>query len=200
MIAGVVLAAGTSSRLGRPKQLLELQGKTVLQHVVDAAGSAGLDEVLVVLGHLADEVRGSLSLPARARVVVNADYAAGQSTSLRAGLAALEDSPAEAAVVLLGDQPLVREEAIRAVAQAFRETGASVVRARYGARIGHPILLARRVWRSARELQGDVGARGLIGELADVEPQRVQDVELAGPAPEDIDTPEQYERLRQARS
>ena len=200
MIAGVVLAAGTSSRLGRPKQLLELQGKTVLQHVVDAAGSAGLDEVLVVLGHLADEVRGSLSLPARARVVVNADYAAGQSTSLRAGLAALEDSPAEAAVVLLGDQPLVREEAIRAVAQAFRETGASVVRVRYGPRIGHPILLARRVWRSAGGLQGDVGARGLIGELADVEPQRVQDVELAGPAPEDIDTPEQYERLRQARS
>jgi CTP:molybdopterin cytidylyltransferase MocA len=132
--------------------------------------------------------------------VVNPDYAAGQSSSLRAGLAALEDGPAEAAVILLGDQPLVGSEAVRAVAQAFRETGASVVRARYGARIGHPILLARRVWPAARGLQGDVGARGLIRDLAELEPQRVHDVELPGPAPEDIDTPEQYEQLRQARS
>ena len=81
MIAGVVLAAGTSSRLGRPKQLLPLQGKPLTQHVIDATIAAGLDEVVVVLGHAAEEVEAGLELPPPARAVVNPDYEAGQSSS-----------------------------------------------------------------------------------------------------------------------
>ncbi len=112
MISGIVLAAGSSSRLGRPKQLLELAGKLVLQHVVDAAAAAPLDEILVVLGHSAGEVADRLALPAHGRVVLNPDHALGQSTSLQAGLRAAAPG-ADAAVVLLGDQPGIRPEAIR---------------------------------------------------------------------------------------
>src|SRR5918997_5983315 len=104
MISAVVLAAGASTRLGRPKQLLELDGKPLLQHVVDALDGAGLDEVVVVLGHEAERIRAAVVLPARGRVVVNRAHRSGQASSLRAGLDAV-DAASEAAVVVLGDQP-----------------------------------------------------------------------------------------------
>lgn len=186
----IVLAAGASRRLGRPKQLLELGGRPSLQHVLDALAAAGLERCVLVLGHLAGEIAAAVSLPQGARVVVNPDHASGQASSLRAGLAA---APIEAgaAVVLLGDQPGVGAEPIRAVVETWRQTGAAVVRATYSGRPGHPVLLAREVWAEAMSARGDRGARDLIA----ADPGRVVAAELDGAPPADLDTQEDYARL-----
>jgi molybdenum cofactor cytidylyltransferase len=190
VIAGVILAAGKSSRLGRPKQLLALGDRTVLQHVVDAAGEADLDDIVVVLGHRASEVEASLRLPAPARVVVNPEYGSGQTSSLRTGLRAL-GAETRAAIVLLGDQPGVAPEAIRTVAAAYRRTDGPVVQASYGGRPGHPVLLDRRVWPEVQAVPGDVGARDLLAS----HPEWVVPAEVPGDPPPDLDTWEDYRRL-----
>jgi molybdenum cofactor cytidylyltransferase len=105
-LSGSILAAGASSRMGRPKQVLPLRGRPMLQRVLDEAVASRLDEIVLVLGHRADEIREALRLPEgnRVRAVVNADWARGQSTSLRLALRRANPTAA-AAAILLGDQP-----------------------------------------------------------------------------------------------
>jgi molybdenum cofactor cytidylyltransferase len=190
-VGAIVLAAGSSARLGRPKQLLPLAGRPLLQHALDAAGASGLAEIVVVLGHAAEEVSAAIRLPPGARTLANPEHAEGQSTSLRAGLGALGPG-AGAALVLLGDQPTVSSAAIRAVAGAWRPDGPPIIQARYDGRPGHPVLLARSVWPELMAIAGDRGARELIAR----HPARVGAVELPGPPPPDLDTWADYERLR----
>jgi molybdenum cofactor cytidylyltransferase len=188
-VAGIVLAAGMGSRLGRTKQLLMVGDRPMLQHVVDAA-AAELDRVVVVLGHEAERVARRLRLPRGVRTVVNGRFGEGQSTSLAVGLASV--SGAEAALVLLGDEPEVRAAAVRAVVDAYRTTGGPVVRTRYGGQPGHPVLLARDVWASLVGMRGDVGAGALLRR----HPGWVVPVDLPGPAPVDVDTWEDYRRVK----
>lgn len=191
MISGVVLAAGTSSRFGRPKQLLDLGGIPVLRHVLDAAVAGGLDEVVVVLGHHAREIVDAVPPTGRVRIASNPQYADGQSTSLRTGLQAVE-AGSEAAVILLGDQPWVRPDAIAAVVAAFRNGNGPVVQATYEGRPAHPTLLGRSVWATVvEESEGDEGARAVLGR----HPEWVAAAEVGGAPPEDIDTEEDYARL-----
>ncbi len=190
MITGIVLAAGMSSRLGRPKQLLSFRGRPLTQHVIDRAVAAGLDDVIVVLGHRAAEVRAALVMPPRARVAVNPDYQQGQSSSLRAGLRAVT-SEARAAVILLGDQPTVGVEAIRAVIAAYERQGGRVVRATYGGEPGHPVLIDRSVWSHIEAIQGDFGARELLAD----HPEWVVTVALEADRPDDIDSWDAYQKL-----
>jgi len=192
VIAGVVLAAGTSSRMGRHKLLLDLGGTPVLQHVLDAAAAAPLDEVVVVVGRDAQRVAGAVRWTARTRFVLNPAFETGQASSLLAGLGAVEPD-AEAAVILLGDQPGVRSEAIEAVVEAFRDGGGPAVQASYGGRPAHPTLLGRSLWPSLQGLSGDEGARGLLESLRS---DRRTLVELGGEPPDDLDTDRDYERLR----
>jgi molybdenum cofactor cytidylyltransferase len=187
VISGVVLAAGTSSRLGRPKQLLPLGRTTILRTVVDAALGAPLDEVVVVLGHAADQVRSTLPTVDRLRLVVNADFARGQSTSLHAGLRALNDGVV-AMVVLLGDQPGIRSEHIAAMVRRYRERRAPIVQVSYSGTPAHPTLLARPMWAEVERSVGDRGARSIIerhGEDRDL-------VEVTGEPPPDVDTESDY--------
>jgi molybdenum cofactor cytidylyltransferase len=193
MISAVVLAAGSSSRLGRPKQLLDIGAKPVLRHVVDAALDAGLDEVLVVLGHRAAEVQATLPEDPRVRSTVNPDHAQGQSTSLRQGLAALGPD-CRAAVILLGDQPGVRPEAVSAVVDGWQARRSRIVQATYGGRPAHPTLLDRSVWPETDSITGDEGARALIARR----PEWRATVEVGGSPPDDIDTEEDYRRVRAA--
>ncbi len=190
MISGLVLAAGTSSRLGRPTQLLELHGRPLLQFVIDAAAGAGLGEVVVVLGHEAERVSAALSLPAGTRAVVNRAYAEGQSGSLRTGLDALSEE-SEAAVILLGDQPGLTSDVIRRTVTTWRLGSAPVLRARYGDVPGHPVVVARTEWDAWRSLSGDAGARLLI----ESHPERVDEVDLGPAAITDIDTQSDYDNL-----
>jgi molybdenum cofactor cytidylyltransferase len=193
LITGIVLAAGASSRLGRPKQLLDLAGKPLLQHVVDAAQSARLDEIIVVLGHAAPTVARAVTLPAAARFVINLDHAQGQSTSLRAGLKAA-DARSAAGVILLGDQPGIRPDAVASVVEAWRGGQHPVVQASYSATPAHPTLLDRSVWIEIEGVTGDQGARAILP----AHPGWLRLVEVGGDPPDDIDTEEDYSRIRKA--
>jgi molybdenum cofactor cytidylyltransferase len=190
VICGVILAAGGSTRLGRPKQLLELDGRPLLQHVLDAAARAGLDEILLVLGHRAESVQAALELPAGARVVLNPEFRTGQSSSLRAGLAAA-DRRCDAAVILLGDQPGVPAELIAEAVQVHRRGGRPVLRTFFDGVPGHPVVVDRSEWPALADLAGDAGGRQLWSSPGDV-----ARLDVSGPPPADVDTWEQYEALR----
>jgi molybdenum cofactor cytidylyltransferase len=194
-LTGVVLAAGASARMGRPKQPLPVGDRCLLQRVVDAALASRLDEVIVVLGHRAEEIRGAIALPedGRARAVVNPDFARGQSTSLQRGLRAA-DARSQALAVLLGDQPCVTSDLIDRVAEAFLSAGAPLARPVYpeaGGAPGHPVFLARRVWPQIEDLSGDQGARGLLA----ARPDWLLEVPVPGDPPPDVDTWEDYQRV-----
>ena len=199
-LSGVILAAGGSTRLGRPKQLLPLAGRPLLQRVLDEAAASRLDEIVLVLGCEAEAVRAALEIPTRpsVRVVVNADWAKGQSTSLRLGLRCV-DARARAAAVLLGDQPDVGAALVDRVAEAFLEHGALAARPVYcgprGRVPGHPVLLARRLWPEVEKLCGDQGARALLADR----PDALLEVAVEGPPPADIDTWEDYRRTAAVR-
>ena len=190
MISGVILTAGRSSRLGRPKQLLPLAGVPLLTHVLRNAVASSLDEVILVLGHEAARIEAAVGEWGQ-RVVVNPDYAAGQSTSLRAGLGAI-DPTAAAALVLLGDQPQVGPAVIDAVIEGYRTSGGSIVVPHYGGRPGNPVLFARSRFPELARITGDEGARGVVrahaGEVVAVPV-------AAGPPPRDVDNEEDYAAL-----
>lgn len=192
-IVGIVLAAGTSSRLGRPKQLLDLAGKPVIAHVVMRALNAGLDEVIVVTGGAGEAVAAALTdLPVR--IVPNSAYRDGQSTSLVGGLrAVLDDASVDAIVVLLGDQPDVDPADIAAVA-ARRRFGpiAPIVMTGYGETRSHPILFGREVFPELLAITGDQGGRDVVrAHRAEV---AVVPSVFATP-PLDLDTEDAYRTL-----
>ncbi len=191
MIAGIVLAAGRSSRLGRPKQLLPLQGEPLIRHTLRRVLASSLDRVLLVIGHEADEVRAAVA-GLSVDCVVNPDAAAGQSTSVRAGLAALPPD-AEAAVFILGDQPGIDPNVIDALIASWRTSGAPVVAPRYEDRIGNPVLFDRRIFPELATLEGDSGARPVVRAYHDAGDLHLTPV--AGPAPPDVDTEVDYAAL-----
>jgi molybdenum cofactor cytidylyltransferase len=190
-VTGIVLAAGTSSRLGRPKQLLDLAGRPVLQHVVETLHSAPVDEIVVVLGHRAEEIAAAVPPNDRVRLATNPDFGSGQSTSLRAGLRAAGDR-SQAAVILLGDQPGMRAEAVTAVIEAWGSGRGPAVQATYGGVPGHPVLFDRSIWTELERAEGDEGARGLLAS----HPKWRALVEVGGSPPLDIDNEDDYARVR----
>ncbi len=181
MISALVLAAGEGTRFGGTKQVELVRGKPLVQHPVDAATAAGVDEIVVVLGHDALRVRDALELPPGSRYVINERYAEGQSTSLAAGLRALDPS-SEAVVILLADQPGIQARHVSALVAAFRDGAPDILRLRFRDGPG-PALLARSVLDEAAGLEGDIGARALF----DAHPERVRWVALDEDAPVDVD-------------
>jgi len=195
-IGGVILAAGRSRRMGKPKQLLLLGGRPLLQHVVDSALDSALEEIVLVLGYRAEEIRSALCLSdsSRLRIVIHGDFEAGQSSSLRCGLRAFAGK-VRAAAVLLGDQPGVNAELIDRMAQAFCAQEAPALRPVYRTRgglvPGHPVLVAKALWPEVEALRGDLGLR----ELFSRHPEWLAQVELEGEPLPDVDTPEAYRRI-----
>jgi molybdenum cofactor cytidylyltransferase len=159
-VLGVVLAAGGSSRMGRPKQLAELDGRPLLAHVLAAAAEAPLDRVVVALGGAADEVLDRVDL-GRAEPLVVEGWAAGMGHVLASALDRV-GGHWSAVVVLLGDQPLVPAGAVARVVEAWRAGAGPVVTATYGGRPGHPKLFDRRLLPDLLRLTGDAGARDLV--------------------------------------
>jgi molybdenum cofactor cytidylyltransferase len=182
-IAGVVLAAGRATRFGDVKVLAPLAGRPLLEHVLDAAAAVALEEVVVVLGDEADEVEAAIAWRSERRVR-NPAPARGLSSSLWIGLQALSPD-VDAALILLGDQPLVRTEVIRQLVLAAADTDRSIVVPRYtGSGTMNPVLLRRAAWHLADGLTGDRGMGPLIG----AHPELVLDVAIDGDNP-DVDTP-----------
>jgi len=193
-IAGIVLAAGASTRLGRPKQTLDLGGMPVVAHVVERVLASELDEVIVVTGGAGEEVAAALAgYPIR--IVPNPAFRDGQSTSLIAGLRALPED-VRAAVVVLGDQPGVDPADIAAVAVRGRAVPPPpIVMTAYGSERSHPVLFGRAVFPELLAISGDQGGREVIRAHA----SEVAVVASAHPHPPvDLDTDEAYRQLLDA--
>jgi CTP:molybdopterin cytidylyltransferase MocA len=189
--AGIVLAAGASRRMGEPKQLLQVRGRPLLETALAAACDSQLDEVVVVLGAHADEIRRSVRL-GRARVVLNPDHAQGMSTSLRAGISALGSNVGRV-VVILGDQPDITAEVVDHLLETQAASGLPAAALSFDGLLHPPVVLARELWGDIAALQGDVGCRALVR----AHPELVAAVaaDRPGAHPVDIDTPEDFERL-----
>jgi molybdenum cofactor cytidylyltransferase len=191
VIAGIVLAAGRSSRLGRPKQLLPVHGEPLIRHTLRHVLTSSLDHVILVVGHEAVEVRNAVAgLPVIC--VFNPDAAAGQSTSVRTGLAAIPPE-VEAAVFILGDQPGVDPNVIDALISSWRVSRPPVVAPLYDDRIGNPVLFDRRVFPELALLEGDAGARPVVRAYQDSGELHL--IPVARAAPPDVDTEADYAAL-----
>jgi molybdenum cofactor cytidylyltransferase len=186
-VGGIILAAGEGRRFGGPKQLALLDGRPLIEHALRAMLAVpAIDPVVLVLGAHADRIRAEADLGG-ADVVVCADWADGQSASLRAGVAALGE--VEAAVITLADQPFITPQVIAGVLdQRGRHLA---VRATYDGSPGHPVLLERRLLDHVAELDGDTGARPLLegDHVYTWEVGRLCD-------PTDIDTPERLQEVQ----
>jgi molybdenum cofactor cytidylyltransferase len=187
-VAGVMLAAGMSTRMGRNKLLAEVDGVPLMRHALDVMRQAALDDLVVVTGHERELVEEAA---APTRTVFNPDYAQGLASSLRAGLGAIE---ADAAIVCLGDMPLVDQATLAKLVAAFNPAAhRSICVPTFGGRRGNPVLWGRQHFPALMAVDGDQGGRGLLEALA----HEVADVPVSNDGVlRDADTPEALEGLR----
>ncbi|MFZ0397079.1 MAG: nucleotidyltransferase family protein [Methyloceanibacter sp.] len=192
-IAGLVLAAGRSSRMAPRNKLLEtVGGEPMVRHVAAVAIASGTQPVIVVTGHEAAAVRGALRGLA-VTIVANPDYADGLSTSLRAGLRALPQG-IDGALILLGDMPEVESSVLTALVAAFTGESAICVPVRHGRR-GNPVLWGSAYFAEMMGLTGDSGAKSLMARHE----AHLVEVEVASDSIfEDVDAPEDLARLRRS--
>jgi molybdenum cofactor cytidylyltransferase len=187
-VAGLVLAAGGSSRLGRPKQLLPFGAATLLDHTVANARGCGFDQLVVAIGGAADEVRERVDLRG-AHVVVNDAYGEGCSSSIAAAMDVLHPD-ADLLVLLLGDQPGVTCDTVAALVAGRGDAALAVCR--YDDGLGHPFCFSRELFGTLRGLHGDKAVWKLVAARGDA----VAKVRVEGPVPIDVDTWADYEAVR----
>jgi molybdenum cofactor cytidylyltransferase len=193
-VSAVILAAGTSTRMGRAKQLLPLGGTTVLACTIDNVRSAGLDQIVLVLGAGAEAIRRQLpqSLLEGLKVVVNQAYAQGMASSLREGLSALHPQTG-AALIILGDQPFIRPQTLHEIMAGYHRSGAQIVIPSHQGERGNPVLLGRSVFSEVMTLDGDTGCRAIFANHLEA----ILKVEVEDPGILlDIDDQDDYDRLK----
>lgn len=186
-VAGLVLAAGGSTRLGWPKQLLPYRGATLLDHTLATARACRFDQLICALGGAADEVAARVDLDG-VEVVVNRAFGDGCSSSIAAALAAVQER-CELLVLLLGDQPGVTPATVAALLAGRGE--APLAACRYDDGRGHPLVFSRAVFGELAALHGDKG----VWRLLDARAGEVADVPVAGPVPRDVDTWQDYDAV-----
>lgn len=188
-VAAIVLAAGSSRRMGRNKLLLEIEGETLVRRVVRAAGEAGLDRVVVVLGHDEARVRAQLE-GLSCETVVNPEHARGAGTSVHAGVRHVA-AEADAAVIVLADMPFVTAAMIAALADRYRATRAPVVFSRYGIVQAPPTLYDRSLFAELLAIDDDRGGKEVVLR------HQAEAEAVAWPedALHDIDSPADYDRI-----
>jgi molybdenum cofactor cytidylyltransferase len=189
VIAGLLLAAGHSSRFGADKLLALLGGRPVVRWSAEAL-TAGVDELVVVVPPSAEGIALALE-GLRVRLVENVARDAGLATSIAAGIAALP-AGCDAVVLALGDQPLVSPDVVVSLRERWRATGARAVAPRYRDARGHPVLFARACFEELSALRGDSGARAMLDAMGDA----LVVVVLDEPAPRDVDTVAALEAVR----
>jgi molybdenum cofactor cytidylyltransferase len=194
-VSAVVLAAGASTRMGRAKQLLPLGETSVLARTLENVRSAGLDDIVLVLGASAEAIRRQLpqSLLQGVKIVVNHAYGQGMASSLREGLSAV-DRQSDAALIILGDQPFLQPLTFHRIIDRYRGSRAQIVVPTYQGERGNPVLLDRSVFSEAMALEGDVGCRAIFANhLEGISKVEVEDMGVLL----DLDDPADYERLKQ---
>ncbi|HEY4723354.1 MAG TPA: NTP transferase domain-containing protein, partial [Anaerolineae bacterium] len=189
-VAGVILAAGASARMGQPKPLLLWRGEPFIRQIARTALAAGLSPVVIVAGAHTAEIRVAVAgLPVM--LIHNADWAAGQSTSVKSGLQAL---PAEtgSAIYLLADQPQIPIELISSLIEQHAQSLAPIVAPQIDGRRGNPVLFDRSTFNDLRLLNGEAGGRALFARYPITYlPWQAASILL------DVDTPEDYARLKE---
>lgn len=190
--AALILAAGSSRRLGVPKQLLDWGGRPLLEVVTGRVAKWPVDEVWVVLGHRSEDMLADCDL-GDASIVINEEYEEGIAASLRVGLDALtRNSKVDATFIVMGDQPVIDEDVPSALIRAMEQSKKMVVLPRYRYTRGNPALLSRDVWPRVMSLEGDVGAMGLFG----AHPEWVEEAWFETLSPRDVDTQQDVNELR----
>jgi molybdenum cofactor cytidylyltransferase len=190
VLAAVILAAGGSSRMGQPKQLLKFRGTSLLRRAIDTALAVPTEQVIVVLGHAADQLMAECT-PTSATVVLNDQWMEGVSTSLRGGLAAVS-SEARGVFIYPADMPLVTPEALRELAHRQQVSGRPAAMTDAGGVRGVPVFITRSLFPALMIQEGDVGgAQYLRGHPEAVEAVHFDDPDLV----RDVDRPEDYARL-----
>ena len=194
VIPAIVLAAGKSTRMGRPKANLPLEsGETFLARIVRTLYAAAVDDVVVVVGHEADAIVTAFARTgATARFVTNADYENGQFSSLLRGLNAVDRPGVVAALVTLVDVPLVNADTVRAVLDRYHRTHAPIVRPVRGQEHGHPVLIDRSLFDQIRRADPSGGAKLVVRAHASARGDVLVDDDGAF---RDIDTVDEYERV-----
>ena len=189
-VVAVILAAGRSERMGRLKQLLPFGSKTVIETVVDMMLETSVDDIVVVLGHHADEVESVLSNRS-VRSVVNSSYETGMFSSVLSGLEAL-GKDVDGMMLLLGDQPQIRGEVVDAVLDRFRKTDKGIAIPEVEGHRGHPVIIdVNRYGAAIQDLDGSEGLKPIVrGYPDDTELVVLDDPSIL----RDMDTPEDYER------
>jgi molybdenum cofactor cytidylyltransferase len=187
MLSAILLAAGESQRMGELKQLMPLGKGTIIEQAIDNLLASAVDEVIVVLGHKAEEIKRVIAAR-QVKITVNPDYREGMSTSIIAGLK-LADPNAEAVMLALGDQPLVDSQTINRLIDEFHKSGKGIALPTYNGKRGNPVIFAIRYKPELLELKGDIGGRDIVKR----HPQDVLEVAVDSESViSDIDTREDY--------
>ncbi|MEM6321591.1 MAG: nucleotidyltransferase family protein [Bacteroidota bacterium] len=185
----IILAAGTSKRMGEPKQLLKIGQQTLLNKTIETATAAGTEGVVIVLGAKADTIKKQTVLPEKATIIENENWQRGMGTTLRTGLSyCLKKSPQlDGVIVLVCDQPYLRTETLRQLLTTFQKTKSPIVAAKYGEIIGVPALFGKELFPALLQLKADEGARKIIKRNA----AKVVTIDFSEGI-FDLDTPEAY--------
>jgi len=188
VISGIILAAGESKRMGRPKQLLSFGSSTILEHVVENLLRSKIDELILVLGHESGPIKARFE-GAPLRVVLNPEYRQGMSTSICCGIK--EANPeSRALLIALGDQPLVRSEVVDQLVSAYEEGGSGIVLPSFGGLPGHPVIFDLKYRDALLALTGDKGGKSIV----EAHPEDVRQVEVeTASVVYDIDKWEDYQ-------
>lgn len=190
-IAGIVLAAGESSRMGADKALLIYRGRTFLDNIISSFCEAGMERAVVVLGHHAELIQQLTDL-STVDVVVNRDYRRGQTSSLQAGLRALAGNEPDGVLLCLVDHPVLSADTLNKLITSFRFTGRPVVIPQVNGKHGHPVLLGRELFSRILALGPDEGADTVIHAYRN----RTMFVEVTDPGILlDVDDPDSYRKL-----
>lgn len=190
-IAGLILAAGASTRMGRPKQLLRVHGQTLIDRILHEALSSELDKIFLILGYQAHEIKRTLGqslVHRKLQVIENRQYAQGISSSIIAGLSEIEANY-EHMMILLADLPHINSKLINLLIFGYLEAGLPIGAIQVKSKKSHPVIFGKALYRELRNLRGDVGAKSLFEKFSDrvclVEPDFYYN-------DRDIDTPEDY--------
>jgi molybdenum cofactor cytidylyltransferase len=193
--AGIILAAGAATRFGRPKQLLRLKDKYLIERVLDAALNSRLCRIVLVLGYAHQKILqalGEKKQHSKLHIEVNPNYKKGQSHSLRVGLATVKNDFA-AVIFLLGDQPMLNSATINTLLERFWSVDKDICVPTYRGQRKNPAIFSRRFYSHLMDIKGDIGARQLI----DDNPDKVLTIEIADPLCfYDVDTPQDFKNLK----